>query len=85
MSCIRRKASPDIRIRIPAIVIRIPIPRAAIRGIRPIAARKKLLRMILQPKISRRVTRRRLLVFMQLTLAPTQSEPRESNTDTSDR
>jgi len=36
-SCIRTEARTDIRIRIPAIVIRIPAPRAGIRGIVPIA------------------------------------------------
>lgn len=41
-SCIRREAPPDIRIRIPSIVIRISIARAAIRRIIPIAAREKL-------------------------------------------
>ena len=41
-SCIRHEARADRRIRIPAIVIRITIARAAIRSIVPITAGKKL-------------------------------------------
>ena len=38
-SCICTELPPDIRIRIPAIVIRIPAPRPAMRPIRPTTAR----------------------------------------------
>ena len=41
-SCIRNEARADIRIRIPAIVIRIPTTRTAIRSIVPIAAGDQL-------------------------------------------
>ncbi|MCX5819752.1 MAG: hypothetical protein NT047_07560, partial [Deltaproteobacteria bacterium] len=41
-SCIRDEARADIRIRIPAIVIRITIARAANRSIVPIAAGDQL-------------------------------------------
>jgi hypothetical protein len=55
LSCIRRKPRPDIRIRIPAIVIRIPRPGAGIRPIIPIAARDKPIFVTLQPEICRAV------------------------------
>ena len=44
--CIRREAPAVIRIRIPAIVIRIPRTRAGIRRIIPIRARQELLRSV---------------------------------------
>ena len=42
VSCIRNEARTDIRIRIPAIVIRITIARTGIRAIVPIAAGEQL-------------------------------------------